>query len=129
MTPTVKTSQLADLPFLPSDAEEPVFAEPWQAEAFAMTLKLHEAGHFTWGEWAACLSKEIMRAQESGDPDLGNTYYHHWMAALERMVTAKGVLSHKSLTSRKEAWREAFARTSHGEPVKLEAEIIQAKGS
>jgi nitrile hydratase accessory protein len=72
--------------------DEPPFREPWEAQAFAMTVKLHEAGHFTWPEWAAVLSEEIAEAQKRGDPDLGTTYYHHWLGALERMVVAKGIV-------------------------------------
>jgi nitrile hydratase accessory protein len=72
--------------------DEPPFREPWEAQAFAMTVKLHEAGHFTWPEWAAVLSEEIAEAQRQGDPDLGTTYYHHWLRALERMVVEKGLV-------------------------------------
>jgi nitrile hydratase accessory protein len=69
--------------------DEAPFREPWEAQAFAMTVKLHEAGHFTWPEWAAVLSEEIAEAQRQGDPDLGTTYYHHWLRALERIVVEK----------------------------------------
>ena len=86
---------------------------------------MHEEGHFTWNEWATCLSEEIIRAQEAGDPDLGDTYYAHWLAALERIVKEKGVLSEDSLATRKEAWREAMARTPHGEPVQLQADVAE----
>jgi len=72
--------------------DEPPFREPWEAQAFAMTVKLHEAGHFTWLEWAAVLSEEIAAARKQGDPDLGTTYYHHWLRALERMVVEKGLI-------------------------------------
>ena len=72
--------------------DEPPFREPWEAHAFAMTVKLHEAGHFTWPEWAAVLSEEIAEAQKRGDPDLGTSYYHHWLRALERMVKEKGLV-------------------------------------
>ncbi|EWY39348.1 nitrile hydratase accessory protein [Skermanella stibiiresistens SB22] len=72
--------------------EEPPFKEPWEAQAFAMTVRLHEAGHFTWPEWAEILADEIAAAQERGDPDLGSTYYHHWLRALERMVVTKGLV-------------------------------------
>ncbi|QQP91129.1 nitrile hydratase accessory protein [Skermanella sp. TT6] len=72
--------------------DERPFREPWEAQAFAMTVKLHEAGHFTWSEWAATLSEEIAAAQDRGDPDQGNTYYHHWLRALERMVVTKGLI-------------------------------------
>src|SRR3954471_5122735 len=82
---------LVALPGLPCDAEGPVFREPWEAQAFAMALALHRRGVFTWPEWAATLADEITRAQLAGDPDTGETYYRHWLAALERLVGEKGL--------------------------------------
>ena len=82
------TATVATLPGMPADADGPVFAEPWQAQAFAMTLALHERGLFTWVEWAHALSIEIGAAQAAGDADLGDTYYRHWLTALARMVSA-----------------------------------------
>ena len=78
------------VPSIPCDAEGPVFREPWEAQAFAMALALHERGLFTWSEWAATLADEIKRAQAAGDPDTGETYYRHWLDTLERLVTEKG---------------------------------------
>jgi nitrile hydratase accessory protein len=88
----VKTNPppLNALPSLPRDADGPVFEAPWQAHAFAMTLSLHEQGVFTWTEWAAALSEEIQFAQKAGDPDRGDTYYLHWLKALETLATRKG---------------------------------------
>src|SRR5881392_3504181 len=85
------------LPDLPQDAEGPVFREPWEAQAFAMALALHERGLFTWPEWAATLAEEIKRAQAAGDPDTGDTYYRHWVNTLERLLTAKGVTDPQTL--------------------------------
>ena len=79
------------IPSIPCNAEGPVFREPWEAQAFAMALALHERGVFSWPEWAATLGEEIKRAQAAGDPDTGETYYHHWLNTLERLVAAKGV--------------------------------------
>jgi nitrile hydratase accessory protein len=111
------------LPGLPLDEEGgPVFQAPWQAQAFAMVVRLHEAGHFTWPEWAALLSEEIETAQKGGDPDLGDTYYLHWLSALERMVAEKGLSSADELSRRKDAWRRAAAATPHGEPIVLPAD-------
>src|SRR6201985_469313 len=76
---------------IPCDAEGPVFREPWEAQAFAMALALHERGVFTWPQWAATLADEIKRAQAAGDPDTGEAYYHHWLNALERLVAENGV--------------------------------------
>lgn len=110
---------LEALPAIPRDAEGPVFREPWEAQAFALTVKLHEARLFTWSEWAAALSQEISRAQVEGDPDLGATYYRHWLAALERLVTAKRLVDAAALGQRKQAWIQAYERTPHGQPVQL----------
>lgn len=108
-----------DLPGIPKDQDGPTFREPWEAEAFALTIRLHEAGHFTWDEWAATLSEEITAAQEAGDADLGDTYYGHWLAALERLCREKGLASADDQSGRKQAWREAYLATPHGQPVEL----------
>ncbi|MEM1047338.1 MAG: nitrile hydratase accessory protein [Pseudomonadota bacterium] len=107
------------LPELPRDADGPVFAEPWQAQAFAMAVSLHERGAFTWTEWADVLAAEITAAQAAGDPDLGDTYYLHWLAALERLVREKGIASPATLSERKEAWDRAAKSTPHGQPIVL----------
>ncbi len=111
-----------EVPSIPRDADGPVFREPWEAQAFAMTLALHERGVFTWSEWAAALSREIKRAQAAGDPDTGETYYLHWLSALERLVAEKGVTSGESLARTKHAWEHACERTPHGQPIELSEE-------
>jgi nitrile hydratase accessory protein len=107
------------VPGIPCDAEGPVFREPWEAQAFAMTLALHSRGLFTWPEWAATLGAEIKRAQAAGDPDTGLTYYRHWLAALERIVAEKGVASAATLQRYYDAWDHAADRTPHGTPIEL----------
>jgi nitrile hydratase accessory protein len=77
---------LPELPGMPLDADSPVFNEPWEARAFAMVLALHQRGLFTWPQWAAALSRQITQAQAAGDADLGDTYYQHWLRALESLV-------------------------------------------
>jgi len=109
------------LPDLPCDAEGPVFAQPWQAQAFALTLALHQRGLFAWSEWAQYLSRQIRQAQADGDPDLGDTYYEHWLGALERLLVDKGVVMPLKLTSLRQAWRIAAERTPHGQPIVLGA--------
>jgi nitrile hydratase accessory protein len=99
---------------------EPVFGEPWQAHAFAMAVQLHARGVFTWGEWAEALAAEIAAAQAAGDADLGDTYYGHWLAALERLVAAKGASSAVELASHRQAWDRAADRTPHGQPIELQ---------
>ncbi len=112
----------AALPGLPRDAGGPVFREPWEAQAFAMTLALFRRGLFTWPQWASALADEITRAQRAGDPDTGETYYHHWLAALERLVAETGVADPASLKRYRDAWDHAADRTPHGTPIELRPE-------
>src|SRR5207245_8284876 len=83
----------------PRDAEGPVFAEPWQAQAFALAVKLSEQGYFTWKEWAAALANELKSAADRGEPDDGSRYYQHWLAALERLVQSKGLAEREALAA------------------------------
>jgi nitrile hydratase accessory protein len=110
------------VPGIPRDAEGPVFREPWEALAFAMALTLYERGLFTWTEWAATLADEIQRAQAAGDADTGETYYRHWLNALERLVAAKGVTDGTMLARYRDAWEHAAERTPHGTPIELKPE-------
>ena len=110
------------VPSIPRDAEGPVFREPWEAQAFAMALSLHARGLFTWPEWAATLAAEIKRAQAAGDTDTGETYYRHWLAALERLVAEKGVTDAETLHRYYHAWDHAADRTPHGRPIELRPE-------
>ena len=96
-----------------------MFAEPWQAQAFALAVKLSEQGYFTWKEWAGALADELKAAADRGEPDDGSQYYHHWVAALERLVTEKGLTDSPALLTRKEAWADAYRHTPHGKPVVL----------
>jgi nitrile hydratase accessory protein len=104
---------------IPRNDEGPVFREPWEAQAFAMALALHERGLFTWNEWAATIADEIKRAQAAGDPDTGETYYRHWLNTLERLVAEKGVTDRNTLARYRDAWDHAADRTPHGKPIEL----------
>ncbi len=110
---------LAALPSLPRDSGEPIFAEPWQAQAFALAVRLSADGHFTWKEWASALADELAAAAHRGEPDDGSLYYLHWVAALERLVIERGLAANRALETRKEAWAEAYRNTPHGRPVEL----------
>ncbi|MBA4177603.1 MAG: nitrile hydratase accessory protein [Leptothrix sp. (in: Bacteria)] len=105
-----------------SGGAEPVFAEPWQAHAFALAVSLHRQGLFTWTEWAQALAAQIAAAQAAGDADTGDTYYRHWLAALERLVAEKGASSEAELESHRQAWDHAADRTPHGQPIELRPE-------
>jgi len=115
-------AQPADLSLLqglPVEDDSPVFREPWEARAFGMALALHERGLFTWDEWAQTLAAQIRAAQALGDPDLGNTYYRHWLAAIEDLVSAKGASSPEELGRYQQAWGRAADRAAHGQSIEL----------
>src|SRR3979411_795097 len=107
-------------PGLPRAAPAPVFQEPWEAQAFAMVLALHERGLFTWNEWAESLAREIKQAQAAGDPDTGETYYRHWLATPEKLIAEKGVATADTLGRTRDAWNHAADRTPHGAPIELQ---------
>ncbi|HUQ52837.1 MAG TPA: nitrile hydratase accessory protein [Gammaproteobacteria bacterium] len=111
--------ELESLPRLPRDDRGPKFREPWEAQAFALAVKLHAAGHFTWTEWCAELGAELKAAADRGAPDDGSRYFEHWLAALERLATAKKLVAGDELAQRKEAWTDAYRHTPHGRPVEL----------
>jgi nitrile hydratase accessory protein len=110
------------VPGIPRDREGPVFRQPWEAHAFAMALALHERGLFTWTEWTATLAGEIKQAQARGDPDTGDTYYRHWLAALEHLVAEKAAADPPTLARYRAAWQRAALRTPHGSPIALTPE-------
>src|ERR1700730_2545124 len=117
----VNAKGMPSLPGQPRDAEGPVFREAWEAQAFAMTLMLHEKGLFTWKDWTAALAREIRAAQSAGDPVFGTTYYHHWLKALEQLVVRKGAAPSESLRATAHAWQQAARSTPHGQPIVLRA--------
>jgi nitrile hydratase accessory protein len=108
-----------NLPALPRNQDGPVFAEPWQAQAFALAVELSGQGHFTWTEWAAALAAELKAATDRGEPDDGSRYYEYWLTALERLVGEKGLSNPAAMRERKDAWADAYRHTPHGKPVEL----------
>jgi nitrile hydratase accessory protein len=119
LSPPEGVAEFASLPRLPRDDRGPVFAEPWQAQAFALAVRLCAEGHYTWGEWSAALAEELHAAAKRGEHDDGTRYYEHWLAALEQLVAAKRLASERELSERKDAWTDAYRHTPHGEPVRL----------
>lgn len=109
-----------DSPGLPRDEEGPVFRAPWQAQAFAMTLALHERGLFSWVEWARALATRIQDAPAQPHEHPGDAYYRQWLGALEDLVAAKGAATLPELQQCQQAWDHAAARTPHGQPIELQ---------
>jgi nitrile hydratase accessory protein len=106
-----------DLAEPPPGVDAPVFAEPWQAEAFAMTVALHDKGLFSWSEWAQALSSEVKKPGAAAD---GHDYYEHWLAALEGLLVSKGLTAKSDVDATAEAWERAAHATPHGKPILLE---------
>lgn len=116
---SVSNGGLDELRGLPRDGDGPVFQEPWEAQVFALAVQLESAGWFTWTEWAAALARQINAAQAAGDPDLGDTYYVHWLETFAALCAEKGLVPSGEFTIRTEEWRAAYRRTPHGSPVEL----------
>lgn len=119
--PDVKACTDAALQPIRRAEGEPLFAEPWEAQALALAVALQQAGAYTAQEWAEALGAAIKRAQAAGDPDDGSTYYQHVLSALEHLVQEKNIASAELLAARKAAWVEAYEHTPHGKPVELGA--------
>jgi nitrile hydratase accessory protein len=117
---------LAGIAPIPRDAGGPVFAEPWQAQAFALTLQLHSAGLFTWAEWAEALGSEIREHLQHGGCTDGSDYYERWCEALEHIVVAKGASSHKVIDETSASWIRAAEATPHGMPILRENDPLFA---
>ncbi|MEO1198694.1 MAG: nitrile hydratase accessory protein [Pseudomonadota bacterium] len=100
----------------------PAFTAPWQTQAFAMTVQLNEAGLFSWAEWTQTLGSEIAKGSDAKALDATDAYYRHWLAALETVLTEKGVIASGERLERIAAWDRAARATPHGEPIVLGAE-------
>jgi nitrile hydratase accessory protein len=120
--PVKLTKYLDSLP-IPGEIEGPIFSEPWQAQAFALAVHLSGQGYFTWDEWVSAFSAELTRASDSGEPDDGSRYYHHWLRTLEQIVSTKGLTDPAMLQVRKEEWVYAYLHTAHGQPVELQKRL------
>ena len=114
--------RLTDLPGCEADA--PAFTEPWQAQAFALVLAMHDRKLFSWTEWAQTLGTVIAQAREAGEPDTADSYYRQWLRALERLVSDKGLAPPLALGALRQAWRTAAEVTPHGQPVTLPAGVL-----
>ena len=101
----------------PPSETDPVFDEPWQAHAFALAVRLSEAGFFSWREWTTFLAQEIGAAKERNDP--AASYYQQWLTALEKICVQKSLTTSTAMADRKERWRQAYLHTPHGKPVEL----------
>ena len=124
------SSESDDLLGLPGLAEDgPVFAEPWQASAFALTVSLSRQGYFSWPEWAQRFGDELKASAARGEPDDGSRYYDCWLAALEKMIVSKRLSDAESMAACKDAWAHAYRRTPHGQPVQLEFAASSADSS
>jgi nitrile hydratase accessory protein len=113
-------SELTQSMPLPGDARDAFrFDEPWQAQAFAITVELHRRGHFSWAEWVEIFSKEIQT--HPATPEEGHTtgYYRQWLAALETILAKSRLSRSPEIDSTEERWRSAYLHTPHGRPIEI----------
>lgn len=106
-----------DLSHPSQDGDEPVFQEPWQAQAFALTVTMNQQGLFSWSEWAEFLSQEL---HGTGAKEDGSDYYDHWLCALEKIVISKGITDMPQIANLASSWQRAAHATPHGKAIKLE---------
>ena len=107
------------LPGILRDETDPAFDAPWQAQAFALVVRLSKTGHFGWDEWIRVFSREIVRSPSRAGESENDTYYRQWLDALEQIVVEKGLLAPGEAQERASAWRAAYVNTPHGQPVEL----------
>ncbi len=108
----------------PGDGD--VFREPWEAQAFAMAVALHERGLFSWSEWSTALAAQIERARAAGDRETGEKSYRHWLATLERLLADRGITDSRTLDRYADAWGRAAERTPHGRTIELQDQDFEA---
>ncbi|MGR3758592.1 nitrile hydratase accessory protein [Roseobacteraceae bacterium NS-SX3] len=100
-------------------APEPVFAEPWHAQVFALTVHLNEAGRFTWAEWVARFSDTLKRHGLSRELDGGEDYFNAWLETLEAFLDETGAAPRGEASEMRARWEAAYLGTPHGAPVRL----------
>ena len=101
--------------------DEPVFDEPWQAQALGLAFTLSERGLFTPAQWSATLGAKHRQVLADGAPDNAQTYYEAVVLAVEALICDSGELSAERLDERAQTWRRAYLNTPHGQPVHLSA--------
>ena len=110
-------SRFAQTEGLPRSEEgDPVFPEPWAAEAFAITVHLHEKGLFSWGEWADSLSAEVHKPGRAAD---GSDDFDCWVEALTGLLVGKGIADAEAILGLQKSWQRAAEATPHGVPIEL----------
>jgi nitrile hydratase accessory protein len=107
------------LPNILRDETDRAFDAPWQAQAFALVVRLSATGYFSWNEWVRFFSQEVGRSPSRAGESEKDTYYRQWLDALERITVEKGLLAPGDAQERASAWRAAYVNTPHGQPVEL----------
>jgi nitrile hydratase accessory protein len=90
---------------------EAPFREPWEAQAFALAVELADKGVFEWREFSLALGAEIKATDAQGRDE---RYYALWLAALEKLLAGKGVVSAVVVDAREAAMKAGDAAFAHG---------------
>ncbi len=96
---------IEELARLPLEEGKPIFVEPWAARAFSIVVGLYDRQHYAWPEWVDYFSAELAppghyrqtgseEAKLSGDvDDIETHYFEFWLAACEKLLVAKGLMT------------------------------------
>ncbi|MFG1933877.1 nitrile hydratase accessory protein [Mycobacterium sp. NPDC048908] len=77
-----------------TDQAAPQFEHEWQRRAFGLALALSEFGHYPWSEFQQSLIAAIGEWEDSPADGRGDwQYYDHWVAALQKVVDDKRLLT------------------------------------
>ena len=82
---------------LPRENGELVFQAPWEARAFGLAVALNQQELYKWREFSAELAATIAAAEKNNDP---SSYYTRWVASLEALVIARGLISREQLDAK-----------------------------
>lgn len=88
------------------------FDAPWQAQLFALTVALNEAGQFTWAEWAEVFGPRVQDVEAA-------FYWEVWSQALIALLQSKGIAGAAEVQQLTQDWQAAARATPHGQPITL----------
>jgi nitrile hydratase accessory protein len=92
-----------------ANTAEAVFAEPWEARAFALAVTLSGGERFAWDDFRDLLIAEIAAGDAAAtnaaparlpDDTAAAPYYERWLAALEKILCAKAMLNAEEIDRR-----------------------------
>ncbi len=100
---------------------DPVFEQPWEADAFVTAVTLSHLGYFEWKTWVAAFAGVIQSQPQREQETAHDAYYRQWLSCLEKVLDEAQLVPSAELLNREAKWRLAYLKTPHGSPVALAA--------